>query len=356
MRNSILKRLQFYMILFGIFMGIIFPVYANFFVIWKEGMFIYFVVGCMLAGITVGVVSFLFVRLILIKKLLEVSDIAADLSRNKINRKIDIQSNDAVGVIVKGLNDSISNIRSLLEEVNSTCQISHALVVRLEKKHSTDASINNIDSSIEIVNDVTKAISEHSIEIKDAVNESKGVVRNWQERLATTIKNVDNLSSIMSSLVQNLGKINGIMSLIEEIASKTNLVSLNASIEASHAGEHGKSFNVVAHEIRGLAGNVAHSSMDISEYIKVIGSDIDNAGKSLKAIEELVSENCQSSNDIRSRLKDIDALSYSNQEADHKLVSSVENLNQAFNSIDQVVEELSQNTSKLQSMVNTYEF
>ncbi len=355
MRVSILKRLQFYMILFGIFMGIVFPVYANFFVVWKEGMFIYFVVGCMFAGITVGVVSFLFVKVILIKKLLEVSDIASDLSHNKVSRKINLQSNDAVGVIVKGINDSISNIRSLIGEVNSTCQISQLLVVRLEKKRTTDVNINNIDNSIEIVKDVTTTISEHSIEIKEAVADSKGVVRNWQEKLAITIENVDKLSKVISFLVQNLSKINGIMSLIDEIASKTNLVSLNASIEASHAGEHGKSFSVVANEIRTLAGSVAHSSSEISEYTNIISGDIKSAEESLRTIEELVSENCNDSREIHGRLKEIDAISHSNLEADKQLVSSVENLNKAFNSIDEVVVGLSENTSKLQDIVSSYE-
>lgn len=356
MRNSILKRLQFYMVLFGIFMGIVFPVYAHFFVEWKEGMVIYFVIGCMLAGITVGVVSFQFVKVILIKKLLQVSDIAADLSRNKINRTIDINSNDAVGVIVKGINDSVANIRSLLEQVDTTCNISKSLIMRLEKNRSADKSFNSIDDSIDVVNKATTTITEHSHEIKGAVSDSKGVVRSWQDRLAITIKNVDNLSKVITSLAKNLNKINGILGVIEGISSKTNLVSLNASIEASHAGIHGKSFNVVAHEIRNLAGNVGHSATDISEYINVIRGDMKVAESSLKSIEELVAENCKSSNEIHSRLKEIESISNSNQDADRQLVHSVESLNQAFNSIDQVIAELTQNTSNLQGIVNTYEF
>jgi methyl-accepting chemotaxis protein len=55
---SILRKLKLYMLGFGIAMGIVFPVYARFFVIWKEGMFGFFVIGCLMAGLTVGLVIF----------------------------------------------------------------------------------------------------------------------------------------------------------------------------------------------------------------------------------------------------------------------------------------------------------
>ena len=85
MQGSILKKLKIYMICFGIFMGIVFPVYANFFVSWKEGMFVFFVIGCMCAGITVGIVSFLFVKIILLRPLLKVSDLAKDIENKDIS-------------------------------------------------------------------------------------------------------------------------------------------------------------------------------------------------------------------------------------------------------------------------------
>ena len=83
MQKSILKKLQLNMMMFGVLMGIVFPIYAKFFVEWKEGMFVYFVIGCIAAGITVGVVSFSFVRIILLKPLLKVSGVANNLKDKK---------------------------------------------------------------------------------------------------------------------------------------------------------------------------------------------------------------------------------------------------------------------------------
>ena len=81
MQKSILLKLKIYMISFGVVMGFVFPVYANFFVVFNEGMKIFFIIGCLLAGITVGLVSFAFVRNILLKPLLLVSDVATDKYR-----------------------------------------------------------------------------------------------------------------------------------------------------------------------------------------------------------------------------------------------------------------------------------
>jgi methyl-accepting chemotaxis protein len=111
------------MLLFGLSMGIVFPIYARFFVIWKEGMFLFFLAGCILAGITVGVVGFWFVKVVLIRRLNDISLIANDLKNNHIPDAIEIDSNDKVGVIITGLNSAIQSIRKLVEEMTKVIDI-----------------------------------------------------------------------------------------------------------------------------------------------------------------------------------------------------------------------------------------
>ncbi len=355
-RNSILKRLQVYMILFGIFMGMIFPVFANFFVVWKEGMFAYFVIGCMVAGITVGVVSFHFVKVILIRKLLHVSGVANEVSNGKLGKTIEIKSDDAVGVIINGLNSSVISMREFLEVTRNTCNITSELLVKIKKDNNRRFDINNINQSVNIVSEVTRLISKQSEKSLELVNKSKKAIILWQEQLTTTITNVDKLTNVMNSLVLNSEKIDNIMNIIEDIAGRTSLVSVNASIEANHAGTYGKSFSVVAGEIGTLARNVNSSAMNISGYIQQIHSDIENAGHSLGSIEGLVSGNCNNSKEISGQLMEIERMSRSNRDVELKLVRSVENLNNAFKSIDSVINQLSGNTHNLQQVVNSYSF
>lgn len=355
MKRSILKRLQVYMILFGVFMGGVFPVYANFFVIWKEGMLVYFVIGCMFAGIAVGVVGFLFVKVVLVKPLRQVSEIADNISNKSLNRTINIKSDDEVGVIINGLNASVKSIRSMLNELQGICDISQILLSRVKQDNKKKLRGASVDSSLEVVNNATSVISGHSTEIQGVVDGSQKSVRVWQDSLSVTIKNVKNLNSKMNSLVNNSEKINGIMTAVKEIAGKTNMVSLNASIEANKAGEQGRSFAVVAVEIRKLSASVAESSEQIAEYINLIRNDIEEANQSLKKIDELVGQNCQSSNTIYAELQDIDRISNSNITADQDLVASVNGLNATFKSVDGVIQSLSENTRHIKKVVESYQ-
>ena len=69
MKNSILRNLLFAFLGFGILMGIIFPFYADFFVEWKEGLYIWFVIGCLVAGTTIGIINYTLLNILLIRKL-----------------------------------------------------------------------------------------------------------------------------------------------------------------------------------------------------------------------------------------------------------------------------------------------
>lgn len=350
---SILRKLRFCMILFGIGMGFVFPVYANFFVHFKEGMVIYFVIGCIIAGITVGVVSFLFVKVILIKKLLIVSRVANEIANGNVSEKIGIKSNDEVGTIVDGLNEATNCINLFLREMRQTFNLSEQILKRAQN-NTGELADRNIDHTIKTVNSATKILSGHSDEILSAVGKSKSAVKSWQNSLAITIENADKLSEGIENLANHSERVNHILKVIDEIAGKTNMVSLNASIEAANAGVYGKSFAVVAHEIRQLAYNVGASSREISEYLTQITDNIESARNSASGIKDLVDQNCTQSSDIYRNLKEIESISHSNKSADQQLVQSVQNLNNAFNEINSIFNQLSDNTKNLQSIYANY--
>jgi len=124
MRNkSILRKLQIYMLSFGILMGLVFPVYASFFVIWKEGAFVYFFIGCLMAGITVGLVSYFFVRIILVKQLNKISVQATALENKDISKQIHIESDDSIGLIISGLNSAVLSIKDLFSEIRKIYEL-----------------------------------------------------------------------------------------------------------------------------------------------------------------------------------------------------------------------------------------
>jgi methyl-accepting chemotaxis protein len=342
------------MISFGVLMGFVFPVYARFFVEWKEGMLLYFVIGCIVAGITVGVVSYSFVKIILLKPLLKVSDVANKLKNKDITGYIDLVSKDSVGDIISGINASCENIKAFLTEINISASINEQILDQV--KLDGHADNDSIIQTIRTVTESTKLISKHSNQICFTMVESLDSVKDWQIRLDGMIQHIGMLSTSMESLNTNANKINSILSMVEDIARRTNLVSVNATIEAASAGELGKSFSVVANEIRDLANNVSLSAGDISGYTKTISTNIASADKSVKEIYTLIEQNKESSITLKTNLDNIEEIAKSNYRADKQLVSSVESLNKAFAAIDDVLKKLSESTSSFQQIISAYNY
>ncbi len=119
MKTGILKRLQFGMMVFGIVMGLIFPLYATFFVDFKPGMQIWFNLGCIIAGIVVGAFSYLLVKIILLKHLRKLAWACREVTDGRLDVNIDLVSPDEIGEIVKGFNLMTSTLQELFDEVKS---------------------------------------------------------------------------------------------------------------------------------------------------------------------------------------------------------------------------------------------
>ena len=114
MNPSILRQ-QFYAFLsFGILMGLIFPFFASLFVEWKEGMLPWFVVSCVIAGITIGLFNFHLVKVVLIGKIAQIAAVAEAVSNHDLSRECDLKSQDVVGQIIDSVNQMIRNIPDML--------------------------------------------------------------------------------------------------------------------------------------------------------------------------------------------------------------------------------------------------
>ncbi len=341
---------------FGIAMGIVFPLYASFFVEWKEGMLIFFIIGCLLAGLTVGLVSFWFVKIILLKKLKEVSLVASDIKNKNLHTLVNIESNDDVGIIVNGINNAIINIRELFHKMDKLFIVSEQALSSVKTTSDENSALQKINKSIFCVTENTKKIEEHFSLIDDSVLLGKQITSSTIERQKETIKKVSNFSNIINSLVAHFEKIVEVISVIEDIASQTNILSLNASIEAASAGEAGKGFSVVAHEIRKLANNTNKSSQNISQIIQLIKNAVTEADKQAEIINSEVHQNNKNIISINSQFATINKTIRLSDDNNQKLSNSVTQLNSLFNNVQKVFNKLNENLVHLQSTVKSYNY
>lgn len=185
-----------------------------------------------------------------------------------------------------------------VEEVSSSIMEMAAAICQIEE----NAAILTSDTSITatMVFDMDKAIKQISLQATDATRIAETVRKDAEEgwnsvdATITGINEIKTSSSITFDAIENLSKrvanIGKILSVIDEVAEQTNLLALNASIIAAQAGERGKSFSVVAGEIKELAKRTGNHTREISEIILGVREETDRAVKAITLSEKRISE------------------------------------------------------------------
>jgi len=290
--KSILQTLMVAFLSFGLLMGLIFPHYANFFVEWKPGLRVWFLIGCLIAGISIGIFNYLLIKYLLLNKLRNIADVANAISHRDLTHRCDLQSNDTIGEIVTSFNVMTETLRAMVGEVNGAAHsISGAAgeVVSATRgaQQGAKRQEQDIDAVACAVSESTRAIQqvhESSDEASTAASDALRFTGNGRDLMQRTVTSIERLASdveqaaaAIEALAQQSHRIGEITEVISGIAEQTNLLALNASIEAARAGEHGRGFAVVADEVRTLATRSHDAAGEIRETIEQLRSGIGTA-------------------------------------------------------------------------------
>ena len=119
---SILRKLLWTFLAFGLGMGIIFPFYAQFFVEWKPGMQMWFVIGCLIAGTSIGISNYFLTKVVLLSKLKSMVAVTKAISEKDLTRRCGIESDDMLGQMSNGFNLMTSNLHSVVQSIADQSQ------------------------------------------------------------------------------------------------------------------------------------------------------------------------------------------------------------------------------------------
>jgi len=264
-------------------------------------------------------------------------------SKGDLTANIKIEKDgDDIAKLFNGFNLTVSNIKNMINQVREAVEATASASTQISSSAEEMAAGAQEQSSqtsevaaameemsrtvVETASNATAA-AEASREASEKAQEGGGKLVASKKGMENIVNSTDEVGKKITSLATKTEQIGAIAQVIDDIADQTNLLALNAAIEAARAGEHGRGFAVVADEVRKLAENTTKATKEIAETIKAIQLEAKEATSSTKEAQEAVKNGLQLNEEVGEVLSQI--------------LASVENVTMQINQVAAASEEQS---------------
>ena len=326
--------------------------------------------------VALSAMIWIFFHILIKKPLGRFMQIMQKVAQGELNHKVEIKTNDEFGVLTTHFNMMLDNLKSLIVKVTHSVQAvaeysqdlsksmeqnkeavqkvvnvadEQANSARKQNQHiletmavveQSSASIEEISATTQELSISAKNTSEMAYQGNKIMEQATGEIK----KMGVSAKEVSDTIYVLGGKSQEIGKI---VELINAIANQTNLLALNAAIEAARAGEHGKGFAVVADEVRKLAEQSQRATKDITQLITEIQQQTEIAMTAMGDNEKIVSEGNQVINEgakyfyqIENNIKAVSEQMHSVYTATEELAKGSEEIVTSVNIIEGIAREV----------------
>lgn len=294
----------------------------------------------------------------------KMNDSVKNIANGDYTQTISADFKGEFNVLASSLNKIVGSISQTMQQINSCAnRFMDGLATFDEAAHSLADGTTGQASAVEELSSTLSGVSGKITQNAQNSRNADAMMLTVQDELSQSNADLETLIAAMDMIEENSKEISSISKLMQDIASKTNLLSMNAAVEAARAGEAGKGFGAVAFEVRSLAAQCNKAAADTSELIEKTRKNVQTGAESLRVMASSIQSVSQHSVNTSRLISDISSATFEQAEAIRQITLALDQISQITQRNSSTATEsaetslrMKQQAEQLKELLNRYRY